>query len=234
MTILFKGVLPLTGEPYQVEPLQLEHLLAILQLQDEVYTAMPVQSFLQTLSKEEYAVMLHGKGCIIGAFVQGQLIAIRALLIPEIDEHHLGRFVGLQDQELQRVIYQEISLVAPHYQGNRLQQQLAKLIMTKLSQEQHSFAYVCATVAPNNMASLKDKFAQQMRIQHIGPIYEDKIRYVFVRELPEAITRVPLAEKLIEMSKTDEQQQLLANGNWTGTRLTKQDDTYYIVFQQFK
>src|SRR5699024_11520682 len=69
------------------------------------------------------------------------------------------------------------------YQGNGLQKIMASLIMQELSKTSHSYKYICATVAPDNIPSLKDKFAQNMEIKALVTIYDEKQRYVFAKKL---------------------------------------------------
>src|SRR5699024_9284753 len=134
---------------------------------------------LQPLDQSEFEYILKGNGRIIGAFVDKQLIAFRALLVPPLDdEEHLGLALGLENK-LDEIIYQEISVVHPFYRGNQVKQNLDKLIMKELTKETHSFTYICATVAPHNIPSLKDKFKQNMLVGALIDIYGAKLRYVF-------------------------------------------------------
>src|SRR5699024_10735289 len=108
---------------------------------------------LQPLDQSEFEYILKGNGRIIGAFVDKQLIAFRALLVPPLDdEEHLGLALGLENK-LDEIIYQEISVVHPFYRGNQLQQQRATRISKELTKATRSFSYSCATVAPHNIAS---------------------------------------------------------------------------------
>src|SRR5690606_19568348 len=126
------------------------HLHEILSLQEIVYDELKNKEILQKLTEDEFRYIVEGNGLAIGAFVGETLIGVRALLVPPIDEEHLGLAVGLKKEELEKVIYQEISFIHPSYRGNRLQQLLAKLIMETLNESDHSYRYVCCTVAPFN------------------------------------------------------------------------------------
>ena len=107
------------------------------------------------------------------------------MLVPPIDEEHLGWDIGLSESELPKVIYQEISNVLPAFRGNQLQKILASLIMQELAKKNHSYRYVCCTVAPFNIPSLKDKFSQGMRIAALKEKYGGSLRYIFVKDLEE-------------------------------------------------
>ncbi len=132
MTVLYEGTLKQNNESFHVTLLSLEHIEQILSLQNIVVEALEDKSRLQPLSQEEFQYILEGNGMMIGAFIENELIAFRALLVPPIDDEHLGLDIGLSESELHRVIYQEISNVHPNCRGNGMQKILANVIMDEL------------------------------------------------------------------------------------------------------
>lgn len=220
----------LLGEiPYEVFLLNETHLNEIMALQLKVYEALPNQSILQPLTEEEFLFILNGQGKMVGAYVDGKLIAFRALLVPEIDEEHLGYDVGLQKvDELQRVLYQEISNVDPDFRGFGLQKTLANVIMNVI--DQTKFDYVCATVAPYNIASLKDKFAQGMYIVTLKNKYGGKLRYTFAKQLhnKEELEETPVFKS---MGDTEGQQSLLQQG-YIGIAMKQENDDWLVEYKK--
>ncbi|MDN7246663.1 hypothetical protein QWY16_02115 [Planococcus shenhongbingii] len=198
-------------ESMYMKRLFLEDLPIIEQVQKEVIESLPEKAALQPLSTEEFLFILNERGLLIGAFVEDQLIGFRALLIPEIDDEHLGLDLGLPEEELPNVIYQEISVVLPEYRGNRLQQKLAEVIMKELPNLEQQFRYVCCTVAPMNIPSLKDKFLQQMHIGALKEKYNGMDRYILVKDLEHPTIRYEnhITVKLDDLEK---QRQLLDHG----------------------
>ncbi|HSP23305.1 MAG TPA: hypothetical protein VLQ20_13365 [Planococcus sp. (in: firmicutes)] len=170
-------------QPMYMKRLYLEDLPIIEQVQQKVIDSLPDKAVLQPLTTEEFLFILNERGLLVGAFAGEQLIGFRALLIPEIDEEHLGYDLELPAEELPHVIYQEISVVLPEYRGNRLQQKLAEVIMEELPNLEEQFRYVCCTVAPMNIPSLKDKFSQHMHIGAFKEKYEGMQRYIMVKDL---------------------------------------------------
>lgn len=163
--------------------LYLEDLPAIEEVQAAVIAEQPEKSALHPLSTEEFLFILNERGLMVGAYVEEKLIGFRALLIPEIDEEHLGYDIALPEEELPRVIYQEFTAVLPAFRGNRLQQKLADVIMKEVPNLPGDFRYVCCTVAPLNIPSLKDKFTQNMYIGALTEKYGSKEWYVCVKDL---------------------------------------------------
>lgn len=228
-TAIHNGLLGKT--PYEVYILNKTHVDEIIALQQKVYEALPNKTILQPLTDEELLYILNGQGLMIGAFVNDIMIAFRALLIPEMDEEHLGYDIGLETAEdLQRVIYQEISNVDPDYRGFGLQKILATVIMKEV--DLSKFDYICATVMPYNIASLKDKFAQGMYIGALKYKYGGKLRYVFAKPLH---STVEFNDELgyRSMDDIDGQQQLL-NSGYLGVSMQKKEEDWYVAYQKIK
>lgn len=214
---------------YNIHILTISHLPNILFVQEQVILQLKEKETLQPLTKEEFQYILNGNGLMIGAFVDNDLIAFRALLIPPIDEEHLGLDFGLQQEDLQKVIYQEISNVLPAYRGNQLQKTLAILIMQELAKVKHEFRYVCCTVAPFNIPSIKDKFAQGMQILALKEKYGRLLRYVFVKDLEEMNTPLWQEVEFIKAEDFVAQQTKLAEG-WRGFQMEIRNDVLWINF----
>ncbi|MEV5109518.1 GNAT family N-acetyltransferase [Bacillus nitratireducens] len=229
MTVLYEGTLKQNNDPFHVTLLSLEHMEQILSLQNVVVEALEDKGRLQPLSLEEFQYILEGNGMMIGAFIENELIAFRALLVPPIDDEHLGLDIGLSENELHRVIYQEISNVHPNCRGNGMQKILATVIMDELQKEDSKYDYVCCTVAPFNIPSLKDKFAQGMEISALKEKYGGSMRYVFVKKLREDKENDWVDIKTVPMSDFDGQKKLLAEG-YRGHKMEKHNETYSVQF----
>ncbi|MDP7979974.1 GNAT family N-acetyltransferase [Bacillus multifaciens] len=229
MNILYEGTLKQTKQSFKVATLSSEYIEQILSVQDAVIEALENKENLQPLTVEEFENILSGNGFMIGAFVGEQLIAFRALLVPPLDEEHLGLDIGLTGEELKRVIYQEVSNVHPDYQGNGLQKILAKVIMEQLKQSDHNYGYVCCTVAPFNIPSLKDKFAQGMEIAALKEKYSDRLRYVFVKEFQGERQKEWMNVEKLLMGDIAGQKRLLGDG-YRGYEMEDQDGEYWVWF----
>lgn len=229
MTVLYEGALKQNNESFHVTLLSSKHIGQILSLQNVVVEALEDKGRLQPLSQEEFQYILEGNGMMIGAFIKNELIAFRALLVPPIDDEHLGLDIGLSEGELHRVIYQEISNVHPNCRGNGMQKILATVIMDELQKDDSKYDYVCCTVAPFNIPSLKDKFAQGMEVAALKEKYGGSMRYVFVKELRKDIERDWSDVKSIPMSDASGQQTLLSEG-YRGYEMEKTDDTFIVKF----
>ncbi|RHW35786.1 GNAT family N-acetyltransferase [Lysinibacillus yapensis] len=227
MESIYEGVLG--TQPYHVKVLEQSHLPQILDLQKTVFDALSNKDILQPLSEEEFLFILEEHGLLIGAFVEEQLIAFRAVLVPEIDDDHLGYAIGLVDEsELKRVLYQEISNVHPDYRGHGLQKALAKVIMQQIDTK--DFDYLAATVMPYNIASLKDKFSQGFYIVNLKYAYGGKLRYVFALDLRQQ----PLFEQdtiTVSMGDIELQQRLIQEG-YVGIAMKQSADDWVVEYSK--
>lgn len=215
------------GRVLSIQTLEEKDLHILLALQDEVVAALAEGTFLQPLSTEEFQHILKGNGMMIGAFYEGRCIAFRAMLIPAVDEvEHLADDAHIPESEWEKVIYSEISNVHPDFRGNSLQKILGKVLFELV--DPSVYRYVLATVAPFNMASLLDKFAQGMHIVALKEKYGGLLRYVLVRDFTEV---VPAGEAtvVVDMADTKEQQRLLEEG-WKGIRVRFEDEKWFVVY----
>ena len=188
-----------------------EDLHEIIELQNVAIANLNSPDMLQPLTQSEFEFILGGHGCILGLFDEQKLIGIRAMLVPPFDQDHLGFDAGLSLADMNRVIYQELSIVHPKYRGAGLQTKMGLLTMEKLDRTKYS--YVFSTVAPSNIASMKDKFVLGLHIIALKLKYNGKLRYVFMKNLDEELCfDVEAEERLIPFDEVRNQQQATKEG----------------------
>jgi hypothetical protein len=112
-----------------------------------------------------------------------------------------------------------------------LQKTLAAVIMDELGRENHHFRYICCTVAPFNIPSLKDKFAQGMQIAALKDKYGGSLRYIFVKDLKKTEEQTMTAREsiTIHMGDIEAQQHLLAQG-FRGIHMEEAEGTHWVVY----
>ncbi|MEJ6526898.1 hypothetical protein [Exiguobacterium sp. USCH10] len=216
------------GLPLQVHVLTLSDLPELLSIQEAVIQALAEPEHYQSLSIEEFTKLLADQ-TLIGAMSEGRLIAFRAMLIPPIDDEHLGRDIGWPEVSLERVLYQEVTNVHPDFRGYGLQTHLGKLLMSQVESD-NRFDVVCATVAPFNIPSMKDKFTLGLRIGALKEKYGGKLRYIFYKELHRSWQ--PTSEVVdVPMEERTRQVELLQSG-WFGTGLMKQGEQWVVRYEK--
>lgn len=219
------------GSILPVVKLTTSDLPEIKQLQAKVIEHLSDKNFLQPLTDDEFEYILEGNGVLVGVRAEGSLIAFRALLDPGEDAEHLGKDAGIPQKQWSSVLYSEITNVDPAFQGNGLQRQLGKIVMGEVDTEQYT--YVCATVAPFNIASIKDKLELGMHIAALSVKYETLIRYIMMKNLATeaAVTNDDPIE--VGMGETTEQQKLLQAG-WIGTSIQLREEGYTVTYEKRK
>ena len=204
-----------------------EQLPEVLALQERVISALDQPEFLEPLSEEEFLYIVRGNGMLAGAFVDDRLIAFRAMLDPGEDDEHLGIDAGIPPDRLSCVLYSEISCVDPDFRGHGLQTIMGKWLMEHVDSDR--YPYICTTVAPFNIASLKDKFALGLRIKALKVKYGTKLRYILFKDLQESGRRYGDDRQVVAMKDTIRQQELLASG-WIGIRIEERSGEWHVEF----
>lgn len=213
---------------FYVRHLKMDDLQIILDLQEAVYASLPDQSVLQPLSTAEFEYILNDQGIMIGVFVEEKLIGFRALLDPPLEEEHLGYDCGVAEEDFSRVLYQEISNVSPEFRGHGLQKKMAQWSMEEIDLDRYD--YVCSTVQPYNIPSLKDKFSQNLVVRALKIKYVDKLRYVFFKDLKNP-TPTYKESKTVVMSDQDGQKELLKAG-FVGTKMFEENNEWFVVYER--
>ena len=99
----------------------------------------------------------------------------------------------------------------------------------RITKEDSKYDYVCCTVAPFNIPSLKDKFAQGMEIAALKEKYGGSLRYVFVKELRRDKENDWTDVQSILMNDASGQQALLSEG-YRGYEMEKVDEEFVVKF----
>jgi len=92
------------------------------------------------------------------------------------------------------------------------------------------YDYVCSTVKPYNIPSLKDKFSQGLVVKGLKIKYVDKLRYIFYKDLRQELP-IFTEKKSISMGDTVGQQQLLKQG-YTGTSMYEDQNDWFVVYEK--
>ncbi|KZE37518.1 benzoate transporter [Bhargavaea cecembensis] len=225
--IIFEGELK-NGQPIHMHKLTPEQLPEILSLQEQVIQALEVKERLQPLTEDEFRFILEGNGEMIGVYADGKMIAWRAMLVPDNDHEGLGRDVGVPEEEIGKVIYQEISAVSPEWRGFSLQTIMGSVLMDRVDAER--YRYVCSTVMPGNIPSLKDKFRHGLEVRALKEKYGGKLRYVFMKDL-QAPEQERTESREIPMDDIAAQQALLADG-WVGTAMAEGGNGWFVRYER--
>ncbi|HJE19958.1 MAG TPA: GNAT family N-acetyltransferase [Aliicoccus persicus] len=204
-----------------IQYINVKNLSDVVTLQKIVYSYLDKKELLETLSENEFEILLNSNFAV-GIFDDEQLIAFRAFLDPShgVDDH-LADDIGIDKEG---TIYSEVSLVHPEYRGQQLQTKMGKYLIDDLKQS-GNFKYILATVAPDNIPSLKDKFKLGFRILKTKYKYGNKLRHIMMLDL-HGQSKYEF-EKAIRVSYQDIDWMIENGHHYIGTHLENGEIHYY-------
>ncbi|MCO4096810.1 GNAT family N-acetyltransferase [Macrococcoides canis] len=167
----------------------------ILGVQEKAQQVLTNKEMLVTLSRDEITKNIQDNVLCI-CRIDGKIAAFRSMHIP--DEDYLGRYIALQPSEKDKLIYSDITIVHPDNRGNGLQRKLGEWLFDRIDEK---YTIIMATVHPDNIASIKDKFHHGMKLVAVDKVYGGKIRYIFAKVKDEQLLINEKYYKTIEDKK---------------------------------
>lgn len=157
-------------EPFEMRLVNAKELNKVVDLQHHVYEGLPNKEVLYMDTKSEMLEDLYNGAMIIGVFNnQNQLISYRYVSFPGYAQRNLGRDIGLNMQELLKVVHLETTLVHPDYRGNRLQSLTLKKAVDLI--EDMNMRHLICTVSPYNLFSLHNIMSAGLNIKALKKKY---------------------------------------------------------------
>lgn len=134
--------------------LNTSHIDEVLDLQEEIMTALVDKTLFSPSDREEYLSNLGNDGVVLGVVLEenNELIAYGVFCKPGNVESNYGNDIGLSEDELEKVGHIESTIVKVRYRGNSLQKILCKEL-EKISKE-NGATILCATASPINPHSV--------------------------------------------------------------------------------
>lgn len=151
------------------------HLNSIMKLQNLVKENIKNKDMLVTLSEDEILENIENNVLCI-CEIDDTIAGFRSMHIPKND--YLSKYIPDAQISTHNIIYSDISIVHPDYRGLGLQKKMGKWLFERIPE---GYTIILATVHPDNVASMKDKFYHGMHIVAKDFVYGDKVRYVFLK-----------------------------------------------------
>lgn len=156
---------------------KLDDIESLLVIQQNALAVLDDASQLEAVTTEELAENIDN-GLLGVAIIDGEMAAFRSMHLPV--EDYLGHYAGVTDDTRDDLIYSDITIVDPKFRGLSLQRRLGKWLFEHFEQD---YTLIMATVHPDNIASLKDKFHHGMVITAVDKLYGNKLRYIFKKDV---------------------------------------------------
>lgn len=100
---------------------------------------------------------------------------------PGLGDHNMGRYLGMPDDGLLKVVHMDTAVVAPAYRGHHLQARMLDAAEEHLSHL--PYRYLMATVHPDNHYSLQNMQSRGYRIVDTRNMYGGVVRHVLLKEI---------------------------------------------------
>lgn len=222
---MIKSQFSMVSSPFEIRKLDSSSITDIVTIQSY---DMKNEALFLPLTVEEIKQMLAKQGVMVGAFVDKKLVGYHSVFFPEEDEENIGRDINLSDENLNLVFHLEASFVIPEYRGNGLQK-IMSLVLLDLVREMQHYRYLCETVSPNNIASIKSTLAIHTCIVNVKSKYDGKLRYIFFQDIFAPISVDRTTTVTISISDLAAQRALFAEGYY-GYAITRKEFDTFILF----
>lgn len=224
-----------TLERYHVQMTFVEQgdISSLIALQRIVVAHLKNKTSYYPLTKEEFEMALTPHfGLVLGAFVQKELIGFRVIMFPNSLAHNLGSKLSLAAEELNQVVHLEAVCIHPDFQGNGLQRIMTRLVLERLIRT-GAARHVLLTVSPDNLASIKNTFANQLYIARLRYMYGRRLRYIFYQDLGQPI-RLDVERSLTVPYADLEQQMAAFERGYYGYQLAQRENDLYLMLAKRK
>lgn len=152
--------------------------------------------------------IIAGYGRIAGVLEKNQLIGFASIVFPHQGRNNLGHFLGMNKENLLKVVQLEHICIIPLFQNNGYAKKLLNFLLYDVSPQ---YNIMLSTISPKNIKSLSIAFGIGQRIFHHSTIYGVS-RYIMFGDL--SLSKWPEIKPIKEVSVLDTENiiSLLHNG----------------------
>lgn len=157
-------------EEYKMKLLGKDRLREVIDLQQHIYDNLPNKDVLYMDSYEDMLSDMEEGARVIGVLnSRDRIIAYRYIAFPGRDKRNMGYDIGLNPDELDKVVHLETTVVDPKYRGNDLQSLTLGAAKKMVTQEGYNH-FLC-TVSPYNFFSLYNIMKNGLKIKALKRKY---------------------------------------------------------------
>jgi hypothetical protein len=156
-------------------------VIQLLKLKDIITNNLPNSELFESSSAQDFIKNMEGKNNIFACIVDNVIIAYAIIIFPDYDKENLGYDLGINLNELCLVAHLDTVVVHPKYRGNQLQKYLCNIIEREAYLK--GAKYLCATVSPQNVYSLKNFIDSNYDIVIEKIKYNNKSRFILMKKI---------------------------------------------------
>jgi len=219
----------------------------MMALQQVVCDQLALPELYFPLTLEEMQEMLGPDGLCMGVEDGRRLVGFFGIVFMGDRPDNVGKDLGLPSQELPLVAYFKAVNVLPSHRAMGLQKKLTQALFEVMEVELPgrqdatqagagaaspgsvpAFKWMCSTVSPQNIASLKSFIDCGFVIEGLKPKYRGYMRFLMYRRR-QCIFREPIETTAVALDDYARQTELLAQG-WVGVRLDGSHNNFRIHY----
>lgn len=225
---LLKNNSDLKEYKYQIRFVDKTYLKEVLELEQFVLEKLIDKDLFAPAPAGSYEEILNNRGKLIGVFINDKLIGMSSIYFPNGDDDNIGKDVGLENEEIYKVVYLCNAVVHPDFRGQGLINKLFTYLIDEVKRK-GEWRYIIATASPKNYASAKNILSAGLKIIKMKVKFGGYIRFIFYNDLEKPISINRLSE--IEVLNTDfEKQKELLKKGYVGFTQKKTQEGIKIVF----
>lgn len=205
---------------YRFERLGLDDAEDVMRLQKEVTDSLFDADSYVPITDEEGVAVLSDQGMAVGVRDGADLVGFYSVRIPTPYPWMMTK-VGLQPKDQEKSAYILAIFVHPRCRGQRLQNMMGNFLRAEMAKTWQG-RYLSVVVHPDNIASVREQFAQRMIAVSLQDMFGGKPRLLFFRDLLNQAS-TPAVARTIPLACRRELSEALDEG-WRGTNLSRSDD----------
>jgi ribosomal protein S18 acetylase RimI-like enzyme len=202
---------------------------SMLALQEIVEQNLP-QIEIYRIDPPEYIYNhFSGNQNVIGALVDGELVAYHVVSFPGINKDNFGWDIGLTNEQMLKVAHFETTAVHPEHRSRHLARKMADIHFELL--QNSGYEHVLCTVSPINYPSLCNVFRRGFLIKGLSEKYYG-LRYVMYKGLKLTSAKEPKHVIWLSYDELEQQRILLENG-YFGFAVQCEDNRIKVAYGEF-
>ena len=213
---------------YQIRFLDKTYLQEVIDLEQFVLDKLIDKDLFAPAPTGSYEKILTNRGILIGVFVNDKLIGMSSVYFSNDDDDNIGKDVGLENEEIYKVVYLCNAVIHPDFRGQGLINKLFNYLIDEVKSK-GKWRYILATASPKNYASIKNILSAGLKIIKVKVKFGGYVRFVFYNDIEKPISISTLSEIEVLNSDLEKQKELLEKG-YVGFSQKKTQEGIKIVF----
>lgn len=160
----------------------LDDAYVIWQIMDTCFQALEHKEYFICDDLDYVKDILSGHGFgIVACDTDNQIIGNLLVKYPGLTEENLGHDISLPTEELSKVLHMDSATVLPEHRGHGLEAKMISFAETLLDTSKYYYSF--ATVAPENLASLKSLEKNGYEVMVTKEKYGRYQRYIMMKTI---------------------------------------------------